>query len=110
MRATVWLIVVFLAATIFTVSNNDPVTVKLFRWPLYTGPLSLALIGVGLAGALITFVVSLALQAGLRERIHELEQTAKTQQEKLASLPTWAQPRPSPGPPSGPPEDPPRFP
>jgi uncharacterized integral membrane protein len=99
MRILVWLVVVFLAATIFAISNSGTVTVLFWHWPIYTGPLSIALVGSGLLGALLTFIASLMLQAGLRERIQELDQKVREQGEKLTHLPTWAQPRSSPPPP-----------
>ncbi len=104
-RILVWLVAVFVAATIFAISNSGTVTVQFWHWPIYTGPLSLALVGSGLIGALLTFVASLMLQGGLRERIHELDQKVKEQNEKLTRLPTWAQPRVTPGASSGPPDE-----
>lgn len=99
MRIFVWLVVAFVAAAIFAISNSGTVTVQIWQVPIYTGPLSFALIASGLLGALITFLASLMLQAGLREQVHELEQKAREQEERLAGLPAWAQGRPSPRPP-----------
>lgn len=114
MRIALLLVLVFIAATMFAVSNSVEVTVVFLRWPIFTGPLSVALVGSGLIGALLTFAASLVLQAGLRERIHELDQKVREQGEKLTSLPSWARPRTSPGAPPGssprPPEDTRQFP
>lgn len=105
MRIFVWLVVVFVAATVFALSNSAAVPIMFWRWTIYTGPLSLALVASGLIGALLTFAASLMLQAGLRERLRELDEKVREQGEKLGHLPTWAQPRATLKPPSAPPED-----
>lgn len=109
MRIALLLVVVFITATIFAISNSVEVTVMFWRWPIYTGTLSLALVGACFLGAALTFAASLILQAGLRERIQELDQKVREQSEKLTGLPTWAEPRkstrPAPESPSRPPED-----
>ena len=110
MRIFVWLVVVFVAATIFALSNSAAVPVMFWRWTIYTGPLSLALVASGLIGALLTFGASLMLQAGLRERLRELDEKVRDQGEKLGRLPSWAQPRATPKPPPAPPEDTSRLP
>ncbi|HEX2648297.1 MAG TPA: LapA family protein [Candidatus Dormibacteraeota bacterium] len=114
MRLALLLVLVFITATIFAVSNSDQVTVMFLRWPIYTGPLSVALVGACFLGALLTFAAALVLQAGLRERLHELDQKVREQGDKLAGLPSWARPRASPGGAPGsslkPPEDTRRFP
>ena len=69
----VLLIVVFLAATIFAVSNTENVQVMFWQWPIYTGSLALAIVGAGVLGALLTFVPSLARHAHLRGRLRDLE-------------------------------------
>jgi uncharacterized integral membrane protein len=104
-RILAWLVVVFVAATVFALSNSAAVPIMFWRWTIYTGPLSLALVASGLIGALLTFAASLMLQAGLRERLRELDEKVREQGEKLGRLPTWAQPRGTPKPPSAPPED-----
>jgi uncharacterized integral membrane protein len=67
------LVAVFLAAVVFALSNTAPVTVMFWQWPVYTGPLALAIVGAGVLGALLAFLPSLARHARLRGRLRELE-------------------------------------
>jgi len=67
------LVVVFLAATVFSLSNTSTVTVMFWQWPIYTGSLALAIVGAAVLGALLAFLPSLARHAHLRGRVHDLE-------------------------------------
>jgi uncharacterized integral membrane protein len=67
------LVVVFLATTVFALSNTAVVTVMFWQWPVYTGSLALAIVGAGVLGALLAFLPSLARHAHLRGRVHDLE-------------------------------------
>ena len=71
--AVVILVIVFLAATVFAVSNTGIVTVMFWQWPIYTGPLALAIVGAGVLGALLAFLPTIARHAGLRSRVRDLE-------------------------------------
>ena len=71
--AIVALVLVFLAATVFALSNTAVVTVWFWQWQIYTGSLALAIVGAGVLGALLTFLPSLARHARLRGRLRDLE-------------------------------------
>jgi uncharacterized integral membrane protein len=66
-------VVVLLAATVFAISNTDTVRVMFWQWPIYTGPLALAIVGAGVLGALLAYFPSLARHAHLHRRIRDLE-------------------------------------
>ena len=69
----VLLVVIFLAATVFAISNTEPVQVMFWQWPIYTGSLALAIVGAGVLGALLTFAPSMVRHAHLRGRLRDLE-------------------------------------
>jgi uncharacterized integral membrane protein len=71
--SVVLLVVVFLATTVFAVSNTAVVTVWFWQWPIYTGSLALAIVGAGILGALVTFLPSLVRHGHLRRRLRDLE-------------------------------------
>ena len=67
------LVLVFLAATVFALSNTAVVTVWFWQWPIFTGSLALAIVGAGILGALLTFLPSVVRHGHLRGRLRELE-------------------------------------
>ena len=69
----VLLVVIFLAATVFAISNTEQVQVMFWQWPIYTGSLALAIVGAGVLGALLTFAPSMVRHAHLRGRLRDLE-------------------------------------
>src|SRR5579884_3924328 len=88
-----WLVVVLVAVTVFALSNTDTVTVRFWQWPLYTGPLALALIGSGVLGALAVFVASVARHARLGGQLRHLE----TRLRALEAGPSQGHAAPPPG-------------
>jgi hypothetical protein len=64
---------VLLAATVFAISNTDTVRVMFWQWPIYQGPLALAIVGAGVLGALLAYLPSLARHAHLHRRVRDLE-------------------------------------
>lgn len=93
-----WLVVVLVAVTVFALSNTDTVTVRFWQWPLYTGPLALALIGSGVLGALAVFVASVARHARLGGQLRHLE----TRLRALEAGPPQGHSAPGPGSPPSP--------
>ncbi|HEV2439690.1 MAG TPA: LapA family protein [bacterium] len=83
----VLLVVVFLAATVFALSNTSVVTVMFWQWPIYTGSLALAIVGTGVLGALLAFLTSLARHAHLRGRVHDLERRLAAHQPAPSAAP-----------------------
>jgi uncharacterized integral membrane protein len=70
------LVIVALLATVFALSNTMAVTVMFLRWPIYTGPLALTIIGTGVLGALLMYLMyvpSMVRHARLRKHVQELE-------------------------------------
>lgn len=94
------LIVVFLAATVFALSNTAVVTVMFWQWPVYTGSVALAIVGAGILGALLAFLPSLARHAHLRGRVRDLERRLAAHQPTPA--PSAAPDTPPAGTPPGP--------
>jgi uncharacterized integral membrane protein len=64
---------VLLLATVFAISNTETVRVMFWQWPIYTGPVALAVVGAGVIGALLAYLPSLARHARLRRRVRDLE-------------------------------------
>jgi uncharacterized integral membrane protein len=96
MRATVvWLVLILLAATIFALSNTNPVTVAFWQWPIYTGPLALVIVGAGVLGALLTLLPSLARQSHLGWRIRDLERRLQVHETDRMPTPAGSPPPPS---------------
>lgn len=89
------LVLVFLAVTVFAVSNTGVVTVMFWQWAIYTGPLALAIVGAGVLGALLVYLPSMPPHARLRGRIRDLERRLAAHQ------PAEAPPAPDFRPPSG---------
>lgn len=92
--AAVVIVVVFLAATVFALSNTASVTVMFWQWPIYTGSLALAIVGAGVLGALLALLPSMARHAHLRGRLRDLER-------RLAAHPSGAAPAAPDIPPAG---------
>jgi uncharacterized integral membrane protein len=82
--AAVVIVVVFLAATVFALSNTATVTVMFWQWPIYTGSLALAIVGAGVLGALLAFLPSMARHAHLRGRLRDLERRLAAHQPAAA--------------------------
>ncbi|HLJ60456.1 MAG TPA: LapA family protein [bacterium] len=75
----VWLVLILLAVTIFTLSNTTTtVVVRFWQWQLFDGPVALAIVGAGVLGALLTFLSSLPHRVRLGGRIRDLEQRLRT--------------------------------
>ncbi|HLW48894.1 MAG TPA: LapA family protein [bacterium] len=66
-------LLVLLAATVFAISNTDTVRVMFWQWPVYTGPLAVAIVGAGVIGALLAYLPSLVRHAHLHRRVRDLE-------------------------------------
>ena len=97
----VGLVLVFLAVTVFAVSNSAVVTVMFWQWPIYTGSLALAIVGAGVLGALLVYLPSMLPHARLRGRIRDLERRlAAHQPAQTPDAPAAAAPPESQGPPS----------
>src|SRR5690348_4004740 len=92
------IIVVFIAAVVFSLSNTAVVTVMFWQWPIYTDSLALAIVGAGVLGAVLAFLPSLARHAHLRGRLRDLER-------RLAAHQAAASPAAPDTPPSGTPSD-----
>jgi len=92
--SVVVLVLVFLAATVFSVSNTAVVTVMFWQWPVFTGSLALAIVGAGVLGALLAFLPSVVRHGHLRRRLRELER-------RLAAHETARAPAAPDTPPSG---------
>jgi uncharacterized integral membrane protein len=97
----VGLVLVFLAVTVFAVSNTASVTVMFWQWPIYTGSLALAIVGAGVLGALLVYLPSMPPHARLRGRIRDLErrlaahQSAEAPDTPPAGTPPGSQGAPS---------------
>ena len=105
MRTTaVGLVLVFLAATVFALSNTTVVTVMFWQWPVFTGSLALAIVGAGVLGALLAFLPSLARHAHLRGRLRDLERRLAAHQAAAAPAAPDTPPA-GPAPASHPPSD-----
>jgi len=84
----VGLFLVFLAVTVFAVSNTQVVTVMFWQWPIYTGSIALAIVGAGVLGALLVYLPSMPPHLRLRGRIRDLERRlAAHQQAEAADTP-----------------------
>lgn len=64
---------VLLVATVFAISNTETIRVMFWQWPIYTGPVALAVVGAGVIGALLAYLPSLARHARLHRRVRDLE-------------------------------------
>jgi len=79
MRGAILLFLVLLVVvTAFTLSNLQTVTVTFWQWPLYSGPLSLIVVGAVVLGALMTYLASLLHHSRQGRRIRSLEDKIKT--------------------------------
>lgn len=76
-RTVLYLLILLIAATLFALSNPTTVTVNFWQWPVYTGPLALVIIGAGVAGALVTYLGSLAHHLRQAQQIRSLRKTAE---------------------------------
>jgi uncharacterized integral membrane protein len=85
--AAILLVVAFLAATVFALSNTTVVTVMFWQWPIYSGSLALALVGAGILGALLTYLPSVAGHGRLRGRIRELERRVAAHERPAGATP-----------------------
>jgi uncharacterized integral membrane protein len=85
--AAILLVVAFLAATVFALSNTTAVTVMFWQWPIYSGSLALALVGAGILGALLTYLPSVAGHGRLRGRIRELERRVAAHERPAGAAP-----------------------
>ena len=72
-----WLLLLFVVATIFALSNVTPVTVNFWQWPVYTGPLALVIAGAGVCGALLTYLGSLGHHARQARQIRSLRESSR---------------------------------
>ena len=72
-----WLLLLFVAATILALSNVTPVTVNFWQWPVYTGPLALVIAGAGVCGALLTYLGSLGHHARQARQIRSLRESGQ---------------------------------
>jgi uncharacterized integral membrane protein len=90
--AVILLVVAFLAAMVFALSNTMTVPVMFWQWQVYNGPLALALVGAGILGALLAFLPSIARHAHLRGRVHELERRLAQHERPAPEAPAPASP------------------
>ncbi|HYM91742.1 MAG TPA: LapA family protein [bacterium] len=82
-----WLLLVFIAATVFALSNSTTVTVNFWQWPVYTGPLALVVIGAGVCGALLTYLGSLVHHMRQAQQIRSLRKSIQARETPMASPP-----------------------
>lgn len=75
--AVLWLLLVFIAATVFALSNSATVTVNFWQWPVYTGPLALIVIGAGVCGGLIVYLGSLVHHMRQAQQIQSLRESVQ---------------------------------
>jgi uncharacterized integral membrane protein len=71
--AILTVVFVLLLATVFAISNTETVRVMFWQWPIYTGPIALAVVGAGVLGALLAYLPSLTRHARLNRRVRDLE-------------------------------------
>jgi uncharacterized integral membrane protein len=82
--ALLWLVLVFIAATVFALSNSAPVTVKFWQWPVFTGPLAIVVVGAGVCGALLTYLGSLLHHTRQAQQIRTLRESVKAHEARQA--------------------------
>ena len=84
-----WLLLLFVVATIFALSNVTPVTVNFWQWPVYKGPLAIVVVGAGVCGALLTYLGSLVHHTRQAQQIRNLRQSVQAHEARQAqaSLP-----------------------
>ena len=93
MRATLfWLLVLLVAVTVFALSNPVTVTVNFWQWPVYKGPLAMAVVGAGVLGALLTYVSSLAHHVHQARHIRNLEERLRGHEARQTPVPAAGAP------------------
>jgi uncharacterized integral membrane protein len=88
--AILTVVFVLVLATVFAISNTENVRVMFWQWPIYTGPIALAVVGAGVLGALLAYVPSLARHARLNRRVRDLERRLAAHQAAESSGPAAA--------------------
>lgn len=99
MRTLLWLLLLLVAVTVFALSNQTPVTVNFWQWPIYTGPLAMVVVGAGVLGVLLTYTSSLAHHVRQTRQIRSLQESVRAHEAREGPPARPVGPTPSPVPP-----------
>ncbi len=73
-----WLLLLLLALTTFALGNTAPTTLLFWQWPIYRGPLAVAIVGAVMMGGFVMLLPILLRQSQLVGRIRELERDCRS--------------------------------
>ncbi len=68
-----WVLLLLLAITVFALGNPAPIALVFWQWSIYSGSLTVAIIGAVAIGGLLTLLPALLRQPRLARRIRDLE-------------------------------------